>query len=268
MNFNPRPPWGGRRQALSADKKKFAISIHALRGEDDVSPFQLRARDNHFNPRPPWGGRPAIAYILSPPSAFQSTPSVGRTTLNLQLRAMVMNISIHALRGEDDAECLLIMFNCVYFNPRPPWGGRPSLTICHKVPRLFQSTPSVGRTTPRLVCQYSSRKYFNPRPPWGGRRFYPAQPQHLSYFNPRPPWGGRHNENAAFIFYIKFQSTPSVGRTTRAFDYKVFLRGISIHALRGEDDRKHRVRFERCIHFNPRPPWGGRRSNLRPQRNF
>ena len=33
--FNPRPPWGGRRQALSADKKKPTISIHALRGEGD-----------------------------------------------------------------------------------------------------------------------------------------------------------------------------------------------------------------------------------------
>ena len=100
-------------------------------------------------------------------------------------------ISIHALRGEGDTHPTFE--NCDYtdFNPRPPWGGRPS--------------PSAHR---------GGAVHFNPRPPWGGRRdiiesiflflrisihalrgegdlknihtgeIYPD-------FNPRPPWGER-----------------------------------------------------------------------------
>ena len=34
---------------------------------------------------------------------------------------------------------------------------------------------------------------------------------------------------------------------------------ISIHALRGEGDRSHVHRIRLYRHFNPRPPWGGRR---------
>ena len=34
---------------------------------------------------------------------------------------------------------------------------------------------------------------------------------------------------------------------------------ISIHALRGEGDRRLAVVRTQGSHFNPRPPWGGRR---------
>ena len=78
-----------------------------------------------------------------------------------------------------------------------------------------------------------------------------------------------------------FQSTPSVGRATRAFSaaFNSFaisihaLRGegdtdengidnattnISIHALRGEGDMATAEIFSFVNNFNPRPPWGGR----------
>ena len=57
-NFNPRPPWGGRRTHLSLKEKQEGISIHALRGEGDAL-FSCECR----------------AAVL-----FQSTPSVGRAT--------------------------------------------------------------------------------------------------------------------------------------------------------------------------------------------
>ena len=58
-------------------------------------------------------------------SGFQSTPSVGRAT---------------APTKSPPAEL-------IYFNPRPPWGGRRF--DCKEVLKLlkFQSTPSVGRAT-------------------------------------------------------------------------------------------------------------------------
>ena len=34
--FNPRPPWGGRRQVNQGQRGYCSISIHALRGEGDL----------------------------------------------------------------------------------------------------------------------------------------------------------------------------------------------------------------------------------------
>ena len=61
-------------------------------------------------------------------SKFQSTPSVGRTTHAESSKSSEFYISIHALRGEDDASCAHDLTNN----------------------KSFQSTPSVGRTT--LFC--------------------------------------------------------------------------------------------------------------------
>ena len=36
INFNPRPPWGGRRKITTATVILINISIHALRGEGDI----------------------------------------------------------------------------------------------------------------------------------------------------------------------------------------------------------------------------------------
>ena len=57
-----------------------------------------------------------------------------------------------------------------------------------------------------------------------------------------------------------FQSTPSVGRATIKQHQCPQQLDISIHALRGEGDQTKSSRFRRWRHFNPRPPWGGRRS--------
>ena len=124
------------------------ISIHALRGEGDIDWSILLPNLSNFNPRPPWGGR---------------QDSSSGSELNIF-------ISIHALRGEGDAKAeahsvevpvfqstpsvgraTFAVFNLChfggYFNPRPPWGGRP-----------IRPTPQ-----DHMPC------YFNPRPPWGGR---------------------------------------------------------------------------------------------------
>ena len=146
------------------------------------------------------------------------------------------------------------------FNPRPPWGGRPTRAISNTVRIAFQSTPSVGRAT-RSTAHSTN------------------QSQH---FNPRPPWGGRHMVPISLSKRVEFQSTPSVGRATsehpvdtrRRKDISIHaLRGegdtpvninrerpiiISIHALRGEGDGKNEAVAEQCRYFNPRPPWGGR----------
>ena len=85
-------------------------------------------------------------------------------------------------------------------------------------------------------------RHFNPRPPWGGR---PCR----CIWNTAKRWISIHALRGegdmlrcsfAASFPI-FQSTPSVGRAT--------CRGYRAHRRRS--------------HFNPRPPWGGRRCERR-----
>ena len=153
---------------------------------------------------------------------FQSTPSVGRATTIYNADIHLICISIHALRGEGDANII-------------------KAGIMQSV---FQSTPSVGRATSRTACFIVDRgisihtlrgegdvckvlfvgvmlTYFNPRPPWGGRRQGISRRLRRAYFNPRPPWGGR-------LFRYQENRKPLE---------------ISIHALRGEGDAVgvHRV---------------------------
>ena len=88
-------------------------------------PRKICFHGGYFNPRPPWGGR-----------------QNGKRSC-----CCYAMISIHALRGEGDAQLELVIFGLT----------------------AFQSTPSVGRAT--LLLKRSYRwDYFNPRPPWGGRR--------------------------------------------------------------------------------------------------
>ena len=170
VNFYPRPPRGGRRNADFFCNGGLVISIHALRGEGDFltsaasspastflstpsvgratgSGIVARVGGSDFYPRPPWGGRRRanVNYVVL--HRFLSTPSVGRATFS-----GVAHTS-----------------SSKYFYPRPPWGGRRSEPFC-------------GR------CLVSD---FYPRPPWGGRPVSGLPCAPYSHFYPRPPWGGR-----------------------------------------------------------------------------
>ncbi len=147
MYFYPRPPWGGRRCSSWPTVYSSLISIHALRGEGDTTHIQPPSLQSHFYPRPPWGGRriltlrlPAHKRFLSTPSVgratcstatiqsawpFLSTPSVGRATKIPAGCWRTRRISIHALRGEGDADTCRPGRESPDFYPRPPWGGRP-----------------------------------------------------------------------------------------------------------------------------------------------
>ena len=100
-NFNPRPPWGGRREDKPTAATVRAISIHALRGEGDIL-FRL----------------PVLALCISIHAlrgeGDASTPPGRRYRC----------ISIHALRGEGDTVLRMLPTSISHFNPRPPWGGR------------------------------------------------------------------------------------------------------------------------------------------------
>ena len=150
-DFYPRPPRGGRqplcgvviiqwkflstpsaRRATTAGRccgRCYAISIHALREEDDLESLLYRLGLHYFYPRPPRGGRlprPHLSYDEAeisihalreegdkrrpvhcgqPDRRFLSTPSARRATTGQLIHGRRCAISIHALREEGDSGC-------------------------------------------------------------------------------------------------------------------------------------------------------------------
>ena len=159
IDFNPRPPWGGRR---------YRRKISCL--------------NCHFNPRPPWGGRPAQGGRKFKSCKFQSTPSVGRATrpnlFRLQYRRNfnprppwggrpkvvktvydTIAISIHALRGEGDNLCDTVKIYHKISIHALRGEGDYKKRLEELKNTLFQSTPSVGRATAKIykyamLCLY------------------------------------------------------------------------------------------------------------------
>ena len=108
--------------------------------------------------------------------------------------------------------------------------------------RIFQSTPSARRATSVHRCSISGHIYFNPRPPRGGRL---------------------HR-----LLHSASRRTISIHALREEGDYEYFDaglvgHGISIHALREEGDGPAGFFFLQILHFNPRPPRGGRQRILR-----
>ena len=169
----------------------------------------------------------------------------------------------------------------LYFYPRPPRGGRPSLSssfatsfaisihalreegdnhqsVSETDERRFLSTPSARRATTAVnrtghetnISIHALREegdfidlyYF----------FVPNN------FYPRPPRGGRPCVTIAPINRDLFLSTPSARRATYAGRREGGQWTISIHALREEGDYTPRLNIIDICDFYPRPPRGGR----------
>ena len=172
IDFNPRPPRGGRHRQHGRRSSGAEISIHALREEGDVhfhkignrlvviSIHALREEGDavHFKIRV---GRTSISiHALREegdaeeikqkafPEVFQSTPSARRATPSTSKARMNMGISIHALREEGDLMASSLADR--------RW--------------RFQSTPSARRATGSAGEAGYGTVNFNPRPPRGGRR--------------------------------------------------------------------------------------------------
>ena len=171
--------------------RRFMISIHALRGEGDHSRPLRAVRHRIFQSTPSVGRATTLSDPQNMPVKFQSTPSVGRATRYNVIGMGCTNISIHALRGEGDRGGLFFFLSSLYFNPRPPWGGRPQAVAIGSVSKGISIHALRGEGDREYFRLYLIKSYFNPRPPWGGRRWFFHVFLHLQYFNPRPPWGGR-----------------------------------------------------------------------------
>ena len=147
----------------------------------------------------------------------------------------------------------------MYFNPRPPRGGRPLTNFLLLLLLQFQSTPPARGATAVIgyvgdICAisihapreggdlpigeaFSGVLLFQSTPPARGATLFSVFPfTSLLNFNPRPPRGGRHRRHDDYMAYER----------------------ISIHAPREGGDRKVSALFDKLRYFNPRPPRGGR----------
>ena len=168
-------------------------------------------------------------------------------------------ISIHAPREGGDSEWAIFLYHISKdFNPRPPRGGRLQRQNGSAMLLPFQSTPPArGATaTPETVVPPSLISIHAPRE--GGDRRGNLPGGGRAYFNPRPPRGGRPVKPSSGKRGFQFQSTPPArGATCFCAGAPVFIL-ISIHAPREGGDRTYFSRRQGQMHFNPRPPRGGR----------
>ena len=168
------------------------ISIHALRGEGDGCEITDYCTYDNFNPRPPWGGRQRNRAGSHGGSRFQSTPSVGRATFSRLQFVASSRISIHALRGEGDAQPESVIFGLTAFQSTPSV-GRATLRGC-----ALQSTAKIsihalrGEGDSHALITCVTKSFISIHALRGeGDRLFAVPYRRLPYFNPRPPWGGR-----------------------------------------------------------------------------
>ena len=144
-----------------------------------------------FNPRSPCGERLLTAHVAHGEGEFQSTLSLRRATHADKLHSSPIQISIHALLAESDAQRHLPAHGPGDFNPRSPCGERPFSFIFPLSRR--------GDFNPRSPCGERHRQDqggrtpgdFNPRSPCGERRALEALERLTGNFNPRSPCGER-----------------------------------------------------------------------------
>ena len=281
-HFNPRPPCGGRRSLESQNRAcplfqstppvwgatrghvddvvLLHISIHAPRVGGDHFPTANAYKSKDFNPRPPCGGRHtrpglvlgAPGFQSTPPvwgatpqmtqraadELFQSTPPVWGATRIRPLEVAWMTISIHAPRvGGDDGQ-KENGDGTSNFNPRPPCGGRHGgAEDRHTAGGISIHAPRVGGDA-RAFCQPGDVKISIHAPRVGGDNLHP---------------GGGGVQSISI-------HAPRVGGDLIAAYYNISL-DISIHAPRVGGDRSSDAIAPDKLHFNPRPPCGGRPIN-------
>ena len=257
--FNPRPPRGGRRVPRSGPGRQWPISIHAPREGGRLHVCNKSVNQKRFQSTPPARGATEISAATSSGTLFQSTPPArGATTYEDHTGNGAPDISIHAPREGGDFPAESPVQPGIYFNPRPPRGGRPSWPCVDLCIPLFQSTPPARGATDLSYITQPYMGNFNPRPPRGGRLVYSCSRNFSTVFQSTPPARGATFLSLALGFPVGFQSTPPArGATWPVFGCSFLMLDFNPRPPRGGRPPSPRVRAHH-INFNPRPPRGGR----------
>ena len=171
---------------------------------------------------------------------FQSTPSAWRETHCVLFWNADRKISIHSLRMEGDL-CFSMFFAGFYISIHSlRMEGDLANDVSNLLLRSFQSTPSAWRETLHFYIPSRPEFYFNPLPPHGGRPALRSRHNNGGIFQSTPSaWRETFSQPQISSTHKPFQSTPSAWRETK------------VHGVISPD----------CLHFNPLPPHGGRRTH-------
>ena len=216
--------------------------------------------------------------------AFQSTPPVWGATGAGQAYPGAGGISIHAPRVGGDTCWTHCPPPILYFNPRPPCGGRPSQPGQNAPQKPFQSTPPVwGATICMSLCYIKvyisihaprvggdercltlpgSGMLFQSTPPvWGATGRTWAMSPRPGNFNPRPPCGGRRWSDWSTSSSLYFNPRPPCGGRRVQSSGPASAFPISIHAPRvGGDRYDSQLPFRHWLFQSTPPVWGATRS--------
>ena len=182
-------------RGATAAKEKFAesqtISIHAPLTGSDGPATSILCPWRNFNPRSPYGERPRfhflpVSFILISIHAplTGSDPSVSINTGSGK-------ISIHAPLTGSDGTVLIMLYSGWNFNPRSPYGERPSQCPSGFLLFRFQSTlPLRGATGFKPLCLLDFWISIH-APLTGSDEYSYSPPLNVPNFNPRSPYGER-----------------------------------------------------------------------------
>ena len=123
LNFNPRPPRGGRLRSPKERKVKENISIHAPREEGDYDNRKMAMTNDISIHAPREGGDYDSSSRYVTFGLFQSTPPARGATACLRYFFTVSGISIHAPARGATALLCVGKHGHQHFNPRPREGG-------------------------------------------------------------------------------------------------------------------------------------------------
>ena len=93
--------------------------------------------------------------------------------------------------------------NVADFNPRAPYGARQKISQAVQPDREFQSTRPIWGATRMARPPVEPRTHFNPRAPYGARLTMIFTFYQTNYnFNPRAPYGARQQKCIKCIIYV------------------------------------------------------------------
>ena len=144
-------PSGGKATGLLRYVSGRVLFQSTPSGGKATSVAYAAAWDAAFQSTPSGGKATSVRVFPGVPAQFQSTPSGGKATLVLPGALPPQHVSIHAFRGEGDPSPAQTGCCCSGFNPRLPGGRRQDRINASRVERGFQSTPSGGKATYRMV---------------------------------------------------------------------------------------------------------------------
>ena len=258
LHFNPRSPWGERREYRIRVYPTLPISIHAPRGGSDYRNGGNHDIPERFQSTLPVGGATRQIQPVERLSEFQSTLPVGGATEYRYAERVCKRISIHAPRGGSDQRATPSWITCYQFQSTLPVGGAtialaaysPYLVISIHAPRGGSDQQDTAATCPDIGFQSTL--------PVGGATSSAWRDGGENIFQSTLPVGGATFRRPGVRVETSFQSTLPVGGATVRRSESCLGTGISIHAPRGGSDSLQNSFPPKSGHFNPRSPWGER----------